>query len=94
MGSSRFVAFYVDGDGNFKPKCKISCPELDIKLTEEMITASNKKNEVKVDGGIVISFGWNSGGVGAKYGFKTLEILLVPHGGAHNDTICVVDQKI
>lgn len=43
--------------------------------------------------GIVISFGWNSGGIGKKYGFEILEILLVPHGGAHNDTICTVEIK-
>lgn len=43
--------------------------------------------------GIVISFGWNSGGVGKTLGFEILEILLVPHGGAHNDTICVVERK-
>ena len=45
-----YFAFYVDGDGNFKPKCKISCPDLDIKLTKEMITAANAKHEVKVQG--------------------------------------------
>lgn len=44
--------------------------------------------------GIVISCGWNSGGIGKKYGFKILEILLVPHGGAHNDTIVTVERKI
>lgn len=44
--------------------------------------------------GKVISFGWNSGGVGKKYGFEIQTILLVPHGGAHNDTIIVVDKKI
>lgn len=48
---------------------------------------------VKKDG-IVISCGWNSGGIGKKYGFEIQEILLVPHGGAHNDTIVVVDKKI
>lgn len=45
-------------------------------------------------GGIVISCGWNSGGIGKKYGFAILEILLVPHGGAHNDTIVTVERKI
>ena len=45
-------------------------------------------------GGIVISCGWNSGGIGKKYGFEILEILLVPHGGAHNDTIVTVERKI
>ena len=44
--------------------------------------------------GIVISCGWNSGGIGKKYGFEILEILLVPHGGAHNDTIVTVEKKI
>jgi hypothetical protein len=43
--------------------------------------------------GIVLSFGWNSAGMGDKRGYKQLGILLVAHGGAHNDTICVVEQK-
>lgn len=58
---------------------------------------SNQKKEmeriVKKDG-VVISCGWNSGGIGKKYGFDIVEILLVPHGGAHNDTIVVVEKKI
>jgi hypothetical protein len=37
--------------------------------------------------GKVISFGWNSGGIGEKYGFKITKIVLVAHGGQHNDTI-------
>lgn len=43
--------------------------------------------------GIVISCGWNSGGVGIKYGFEIVEVLLVPHGGWHNDTIVVVEKR-
>jgi len=46
------------------------------------------------NGGYAISFGWNSGGFGKKLGFKIIEILLVPHGSNHNDTICVVEKKI
>lgn len=49
---------------------------------------------ITVPGGIVISFGWNSGGIGTKYGFEIIEILLVPHGGAHYDTIVTVERKI
>ena len=45
-------------------------------------------------GGIVISFGWSSQGMGKNRGFKIEEILLVAHGGNHNDTICVVERKI
>ena len=44
--------------------------------------------------GTVISFGWNTGGLGKSRGFEIIEILLVPHGGSHNDTICVVERKI
>ena len=44
-------------------------------------------------GGKVITFGWNSGGIGYKYGFEIERVLLVPHGGWHNDTICTVEVK-
>lgn len=43
--------------------------------------------------GIVITCGWNSGGIGKKYGFEIIEILLVAHGGWHNDTIITVERK-
>ena len=58
---------------------------------------SNLKQEigriVKKDGK-VISCGWNSSGCCKKYGFEIQYILLVCHGGNHNDTIVVVDKKI
>jgi len=57
----------------------------------------NLKKEVgrvtKKDG-VVISFGWNSGGMGKSNGFEIIEILLVPHGGNHNDTIVTVERKL
>jgi hypothetical protein len=58
---------------------------------------SNQKKEigriVKL-GGKVITCGWNSGGIGKKYGFEIIEILIVAHGGWHNDTIVTVDKKV
>ena len=45
-------------------------------------------------GGYVISFGWNSSGMGKNRGFEIIEILLVAHGGAHNDTIVTVEKKL
>lgn len=39
--------------------------------------------------GKVLSFGWNSNGMGKKRGFIIDEILIVAHGGQHNDTICM-----
>jgi hypothetical protein len=43
---------------------------------------------------IVITCGWNSGGIGKKHGFAIEEILLVPHGGWHNDTIITVEKRL
>lgn len=45
-------------------------------------------------GGICISFGWNTNGVGKNRGFVTEEVLIVSHGGSHNDTLVTVDRKI
>lgn len=44
-------------------------------------------------GGYVICFGWNSMGIGMKMKYEMEYILLVPHGGGKNDTICVVQKK-
>jgi len=44
--------------------------------------------------GLVICCGFNSGGIGKKYGFEIREILLVPHGANRNDTIVTVEQKM
>lgn len=43
--------------------------------------------------GVVLSFGWNSNGVGKTRGFVIEEVKLVSHGGQHNDTICVAERK-
>lgn len=45
-------------------------------------------------GGTCISFGWNSNGAGAKRGFVKERVLLLSHGGSHNDTIVTVERKI
>ena len=44
--------------------------------------------------GIVISCGYDSNGIGKTRGFKIIEILLVAHGGKHNDTIVTVERKL
>lgn len=44
-------------------------------------------------GGIAICCGWNSMGFGLGRGYEMLEVLLVPHGAAHNDTIVTVERK-
>ena len=43
--------------------------------------------------GVALCFGWNSNGVGKTRGFEMQEVLIVPHGGSKNDTICTVERK-
>ncbi len=43
--------------------------------------------------GIAICFGWNTNGVGKTRGFEMIEVLIVSHGGSHNDTLCTVEIK-
>lgn len=56
----------------------------------------HKKEIVRIvkPNGKVICFGWNSMGIGKTNNFKMVKILLVPHGGIHNDTIVTVEHKI
>lgn len=44
--------------------------------------------------GVVISCGYDSNGMGKGRDFEIIEILLVAHGGGHNDTIVTVERKI
>ena len=93
----------VDGvlyDPPYSPRQVSECyKHVGYNVTQETTRASfwgNHKKEIsriiKKDGK-VITFGWNSGGIGMKYGFEIKHILLVPHGGWHNDTICTVEIK-
>lgn len=45
-------------------------------------------------GAIAITYGWNSNGFGKNRGFELLELHLIAHGGAHNDTIITVERKL
>lgn len=42
----------------------------------------------------VLSFGWSTNGMGKKHGFEIIEIVLCAHGGVHNDTICMAEQRV
>lgn len=93
----------VDGvlyDPPYSPRQVSECyKHVGYNVTQETTRASfwgNHKKEISrivKKGGKVITFGWNSGGIGMKYGFEIQHILLVPHGGWHNDTICTVEIK-
>jgi len=44
--------------------------------------------------GKVLSFGWSTNGLGKSRGFRMDNIMLVAHGGNHNDTIVTVEIKV
>ena len=43
--------------------------------------------------GVVLCFGWNTNAVGKTRGFDMREVLIVPHGGSKNDTLCTAEVK-
>ncbi len=57
------------------------------------VTAKNRISEMITEQGHVLSFGWNTNGMGKERGFEIVEILLVAHGSAHNDTICMAERR-
>jgi hypothetical protein len=74
---------------------------IDRKVTQQdtQLSAYIKKIRNIVDdivpiGGKVLSFGWNSVGMGIKRNYELEEILLICHGGGHNDTICICEKKL
>jgi len=69
---------------------------VNMQTTQSSYWSNLKKEIARVTkiGGIVICCGWNSGGIGKKLGFEIQEILLVAHGGNHNDTIITVEMKV
>lgn len=87
-------------DPPYSPRQVSECyKSLDMTVNMQTTQASywgNHKKEISrilKPNGKVITFGWNSGGIGKKYGLEIDKILLVPHGGWHNDTICTVETK-
>lgn len=68
---------------------------VNMQTTQSSFWGNMKKeiSRITKHGSKVITFGWNSGGIGKTKGFEIIEILIVAHGGWHNDTICTVETK-
>lgn len=61
-----------------------------IRWTVERDLISSKQNT----GDIVISCGWSTTAMGKKRGYEIVEILILSHGAAHNDTLITVERKL
>jgi hypothetical protein len=88
-------------DPPFSPRQVSECYKrlgktVNMQTTQASYWSNHKKliSDIVQKDGIVITCGWNSGGIGKKYGFEIVEVLLVPHGGWHNDTIVTVEKKL
>ena len=69
---------------------------VNMQTTQSSFWSNMKKEIARItkENSYVLSFGWNSCGIGKTRGFEIVEILLVSHGGHHNDTICTAERKI
>lgn len=107
MKADEFLATFDDGDVDggviFDPpysprqvKEMYDDVGVEVRIDDVQSTFYSRKREaiarVCSEGATVLSFGWNSVGIGKTRGFEKREILLVCHGGAHNDTICTIED--
>jgi hypothetical protein len=71
----------------------LDCTGVDTQNSRLYSECKKRLDDLLKPGGTAITFGWNSCGFGKKYGYEIIEIMLVCHGAAHNDTIVVVEKK-
>lgn len=88
-------------DPPFSPRQVSECYKsfdmtVNMQTTQSSYWTKHKKEITRIlkTGGKVITFGWNTGGIGKGNGFQIEKILMVAHGGWHNDTICTLEVKI
>lgn len=107
MDATAFLLMFDDAsvdmvlyDPPYSPRQVVECYKklgltVNTQTTQSSYWAKQKEQIERIvkPGGRVITCGWNSGGIGMKYGFEIEEILLVPHGGWHNDTIVTVEKR-
>jgi hypothetical protein len=51
-------------------------------------------NEILTPAGMFLHFGYHTNGMGKERRFEIAEILMVAHGGARYDTICMAERKL
>ena len=95
------VADLVLVDPPYSPRQVKECYDaIGLKMAQDdaLLGKIRKRRKAAIDtllapGGVVITCGWNTVGMGVGLGYTIEEILLICHGSAHNDTIVVVERK-
>jgi len=65
----------------------------DTQLSRTMSMVKKQAARILRPGGVAVCCGWNSNGIGKSLGFRLKSVLIVPHGGGHNDTIVTSETK-
>ena len=102
LGTQNVKADLVIFDPPYSPRQISECYksvglEVGMKETQSALLYQRVRNAILpilTDKAVVLSFGWNTVGMGKKHGFEIIEILLCCHGGAHNDTICMAERRL
>ena len=63
-------------------------------MIQDITACRNSLTQLIKPGGIIISLGYNSTGMGKHRGFKKIKLLLVNNGGSHNDIIVLVERRV
>lgn len=92
---------YILFDPPYSPRQVSECYKklgmtVNMQTTQSSFWSKLKKEiskKIRIDG-YCITFGWCSNGIGKCNGFQIEEILIVAHGGWHNDTIVTVERKV
>jgi len=63
-------------------------------MIQDITACRNSLHPLIKPGGIIISLGYNSTGMGHHRGYLKTNLLLVNNGGSHNDIIVLVEKKV
>lgn len=108
LDATEFLREFDDGeidggvffDPPYSPRQIKECYDsIGLEVTTETTQArfwSDVKEQIErvcATGATVVTCSWNSGGIGKNAGFALRRVLLVPHGGWHNDTIVTAEDR-
>ncbi len=110
VDAEKFLKLAVDGvkadlvlfDPPYSPRQISECYkaiglEVGMKETQSALLYQRVRDAIVpvcTEDAIVLSFGWNTVGMGKRHNFELIEIMLCCHGGAHNDTICIAERRL
>jgi len=62
--------------------------------TSELRKIKTELPNIVNNNGIIISYGYDTTGMGRNRGFELIHVCIVNHSGDHNDTLCTIEKKI